>query len=55
VLAAGENHATNSNHFHVVDGFPDDGKGVVPDFPVGDEIIGADQVPGLCPPSEQTR
>ena len=39
VLAIGQHHASDRNLVHLSDGFPDDGKRVVPDLAVGTQII----------------
>jgi hypothetical protein len=44
VLTAGQPHAADSHHIHVADSFPDNGEGVVPNFPVRNEIIGPDEI-----------
>ena len=48
--------AADSYHVHVADGFPDDGERVMPDFPIGDQVVGTDEVAGdLCRSSGRTR
>jgi len=44
VLSVRKDDAADSNHVHAADGFPDDREGVVPDFPVRNEIIGPDEI-----------
>jgi hypothetical protein len=47
VLSVRKDDAADSYHVHVADGFPDDGERVVPDFPIGDQVVRTDEVAGI--------
>jgi hypothetical protein len=45
MLPARQDDAPDSNHVLVANRFPDDGERIVPSFPVGDQVVGADEIP----------
>jgi hypothetical protein len=44
VLAARQYNATDRDHIHIADGLADDGKSVVTDFAVRDEVVRPDEI-----------
>jgi len=44
MLTAGQHDAPDGNHIHIADRFADYRKGIVADFPVGNEIVRTDEI-----------
>lgn len=47
VLAAGEHHAADCDHVHAADRLAYDCEGVVPHLPIGDYVVGPDEIAGI--------